>query len=474
MKTSQHYVPLARYTRKAICVAVATLACAMPLADLLPSHAQSLEPVRPTLGEVPIAPTADAGQRVATLAIVAPNAASVDIQSRAQVSALFHTMYEPTSEVELTWTGNQASCTAGSSNQAYRDALIQRINYFRNMAGVPAGVVLDDVMNAKAEQAALMMSANGQLSHSPPTSWQCYTPDGAAAAGKSNLALGYYGVSVIDGYMQDPGNGNGPVGHRRWLLYPQTQQMGAGDVTGGGSYRPTNALWIIDSHYSNLRPATRDVYVAWPPPGYVPYPVVYPRWSFSYPRADFSAATVSLTRNGQTVDVTKETVANGYGENTLVWAINGMGSYDQWPLPAQDTPYEVHISNVNIGGQMQEFTYTVIVFDPSNTAPTSVAVVQAPLSETMTSGDVIGTIVVTDPDAGDSATVTLVAGEGDTDNDRFSIVGDALVLNTTLNAPIKAFYYVRLQAVDSAGNAYTQSLVIIGQPLQIFLPNAQS
>jgi len=410
---------------------------------------------------------------MATLAVAGPDAATVDIQSRTQVAALFHTMYEPTSEVDLTWTGDQASCVSGSTNQTYRDALLQRINYFRNMAGVPAGIVFADDMNAKAEQAALMMSANGQLSHAPPTSWKCYTADGAAAAGKSNLALGYYGVSVIDGYMQDPGNGNGAVGHRRWLLYPQTQQMGTGDVTTVGSYRPTNALWIIDSHYSNLRPATRDVFVAWPPPGYVPYPVVYPRWSFSYPRADFSAANISVTRNGQAVAVTKETVANGYGENTLVWAINGMGSYDQWPLPAQDTPYEVHISNVNIGGQMQEFTYTVIVFDPSNMAPVGVSIVQAPLSDNMTSGDVIGTIVVTDPDAGDSATVTLVTGAGDTDNGRFRISGSKLVLNTTLNAPIKAFYYVRMQAVDSAGNAYTQSLVIVGQPLQIFLPKAQ-
>jgi hypothetical protein len=36
------------------------------------------------------------------------------------------------------------------------------------MAGVPAGVSLDSILNSKDQAAALMMSANRQLSHFPP------------------------------------------------------------------------------------------------------------------------------------------------------------------------------------------------------------------------------------------------------------------------------------------------------------------
>ena len=53
--------------------------------------------------------------------------------------------------------------------------MLLRLNYYRAMAGVPATVTFSDTYNAMDQQAALMMSANGQLSHSPPTTWTCYT-----------------------------------------------------------------------------------------------------------------------------------------------------------------------------------------------------------------------------------------------------------------------------------------------------------
>jgi hypothetical protein len=109
---------------------------------------------------------------------------------------------------------------------------------------VPAVVQLDDVYSGKAQQAALMMSANGQLSHNPPPSWLCYTAEGAQAAGSSNLYLGRFGPAAITGYVYDAGSGNYAVGHRRWILYPQTQRMGTGDIPPVGGARSSNALWV--------------------------------------------------------------------------------------------------------------------------------------------------------------------------------------------------------------------------------------
>ena len=256
----------------------------------------------------------------------------------------------------------------------FQDAVARRINYFRALAGVPAGVAFDATFNAKAQEAALMMSVNDRLDHAPPASWTCYSADGAEAAGNSNLAIGRAGPSAIEGYMEDFGAGNAAVGHRRWLLYPQTQTMGTGDVPSVNPLRAANAVWVFDGNFGGPRPATRNDYVSWPPAGFVPYQVVYARWSFSYPGADFAGATISMTGDGVAVPINVEALAGGRGENTIVWYPNQLNpSVPQpWPRPALDTIYEVTIRNVLVSGAPRDFTYQVIVFDPSTTSPETV------------------------------------------------------------------------------------------------------
>jgi len=196
-------------------------------------------------------------------------------------------------------------------------------------------------------------------SHSPDPGWQCYSLDGAKAARSANLFLGVYSCQAIDGYIQDPGSTNYFVPHRRWLLCPRTNSMGTGDIPPVSGYSAANALWVVGS-MSEERPKTRDDFVAWPPPGYVPYPVVFPRWSFAYEGADFLQASVSMTSHGNNVPVTLLQVVNGYGENTLVWephiALGERPDSDRW--------YAVRVSNVIIKGFVWHFTYVVVIFDP--------------------------------------------------------------------------------------------------------------
>ncbi len=208
------------------------------------------------------------------------------------------------------------------------------------------------------------MSANSNLSHDPPPSWNCYSGAGHSGASSANLALGWYGWNVIDGYMKDPGDGNYAAGHRRWILYPQTRAMGSGDVPSGNGYPASNALVVFDSHLWEPRPTTREAFVAWPPPGYVPYTVVYGRWSFSYPGADFNSATVRMTSEGRQVSIVQAPTVTGYGENTLVWIPDGRGNGETWPQPTRDTAYTVAILNVRINGAPRSFSYTVVIYDP--------------------------------------------------------------------------------------------------------------
>jgi uncharacterized protein YraI len=293
---------------------------------------------------------------------------AVDITSRAASAAFYYSYY--TGQPAIGWTGSQSSCIPGTTSSAFKAAVIDRVAFYRAMAGVPSSVGLSETSSVSNQQAALMFSRNNQLSHTPPTTWACYTAAGAQAAGSSNIALGTYGVGAIDAYMKDAGSNNAAAGHRRWILFPQTQSFGTGDVPSGGGFNAANSLWVWDSNINGPRPATRDGYVAWPPPGYVPYQVVYPRWSFSYPGASFGGASVSVTLNGASVPVAIDSsTANGYGENTIVFRLNGMSHAGTWAIPSSDQTYTVRISGVSVGGQSRTFTYNVTIFDPATVDP---------------------------------------------------------------------------------------------------------
>lgn len=308
------------------------------LDGLIPPHAP----------DAPQAPQADSGF-------------TLDVSQREAVRLFYKTVFSSSANVASGWSGSTAGCAAGETSAAYKAATLRRINWFRAMAGVPASVQLDATFNARAQQAALMMAANNQLSHFPPTSWACYTATGAEAAGKSNLSLGRAGAdSIAEGYMRDSGANNAAVGHRRWVLYPQTQLMGVGDADGSVK---ANALWVFDANISGPRPAVRDEFVAWPTAGYVPHAAVYPRWSFSFPQADFSAATVTMTEDGAPLPTRTEPVSTGVGENTLVWFPGSYADGMGWARPAGDTVYRVTLGNVLVGGVARSFSYTVVVFD---------------------------------------------------------------------------------------------------------------
>lgn len=335
------------------------------------------------LGEPPIAPGYMEMIRPPAPLEVPDVSLSVNPADRDASRNFYLTCYANATQPSHNWTGNVSTCTAGDTAAAFKDAVALRINYFRAMAGVPANITLYAAYNAVAQQAALMMSANNALNHSPPSTWSCYTAAGYDGASHSNLSLGSDGWEAVSRYMEDSGAGNSFVGHRRWVLYPQSQAMGTGDIPAASGYGSANALRVMDN-YGAGRPATREEYVAWPPPGFVPYQVVYPRWSFAYDGADFSSAKVTVTQNGSLVPVTLQACVSGYGENTLVWSFDGISG---WPKPGSDTSYDVSVNNVLTGGTPRNFSYRVTVFDPdvvdtqlSNDVPLN-QVMTAPISQ---------------------------------------------------------------------------------------------
>jgi uncharacterized protein YkwD len=324
----------------------------------------------PTLGDAPKAPTDVSGlpgrgfrPKIVTGGFV------VDTSSREQVRSFYNAVYTSSDGVPIGTTANISTCTPGTNSAVFQQAVLRRINWFRALAGLPAAVTFDADESAQCQAAALMMSANTNLQHVgiPPT-WHCFSTDGTNAAASSNLALGYDGPDAVMSYVWDYGANNYEAGHRRWILYPQTQVMGAGDVPQQGNFSPANATWVFDANYGGPRPSTRTSFVSWPPAGYAPYPVVYPQWSFAPSNADLSGATVSVKSNGVNVAVTTQTYVIGYGENTLVWYPSGLdptSSSTMFPFNGTDTVYSVTISNVITAAGYQNFSYNVTIFDPA-------------------------------------------------------------------------------------------------------------
>lgn len=327
---------------------------------------------------------------------------TVNTQNREEVVEFFQTTYQA-SETELTgFTGDVDACEAGTISKNFKEALLRRINFFRAMAGLRAGVSLDEGLNAKCQEAALMMLAERSLSHFPDTSWACYSNAGAEAAEKSNLSLAFVPkgrAQHIDLFMADPGAINFLVGHRRWILDPRQDKMGAGytemdgtvlgpsyfevlspsvatgrasvdaaDVhgpaqTGGDAL----ALWVIGPF--GPREETPNG-VPYPPAGNVPYQIVYERWSFSLADANFDNATVTMSENGNPLSLNVEELKNDqeFGDNTIVWVPQGMplqqtGIIDHHAGPSGDVTYTVMINNVMVNNTPRNFTYEVTVID---------------------------------------------------------------------------------------------------------------
>jgi hypothetical protein len=290
----------------------------------------------------------------------------IDPQNRNQVAQAYQTIYVPEGNVPIGWNGNVGSCNAGTTSGAYESATIERVNFYRALSGLPGTVGLfSEPEGTDTQAAALIFSANQSLSHSPPSNWLCWTQAGADGAGNSNIALGFgndaaAGPGAVDLYMDDGGAGNTAAGHRRWVLFPPQAQMASGSIP----YNPqwaSNALWVLGPFGS--RPPTPNG-VAWPPRGYVPWqllPADSNRWSFSFPNASFSNASVTMTRNGQSLGAPAyESVQNGYGDNTLVWLPQGV-TYTQ---PAQDVTYHVVVSGMTGSGVPSSIAYDVVVIDP--------------------------------------------------------------------------------------------------------------
>jgi uncharacterized protein YkwD len=283
---------------------------------------------------------------------------AVNTGSKAAVNAAYWSEYAPRANVLVDWLGGSLlGCLPGLTSSYTNNGTLDALNYVRSLAGL-APVSFSSSMNANAQRAALIMAANNALSHSPSSNWKCWTSTGAATAGKSNLALAYPQLKagqIIDLYMDDRGEGNVAVGHRRWILNPFATVMGS------GSTDTANALTVIGPT-NQYRP--NPSYVGWPSAGYFPNALEPSgRWSLSSgsKAVSFRYAKIYVYRaDGVQVPVRKYSVHGGYAQPTVVWQMPSSFS--------KTTSYKVGITGIKKSGYSGSLrtSYTVRLFTPSH------------------------------------------------------------------------------------------------------------
>lgn len=293
----------------------------------------------------------------------------IDRSSRADVRDAYLDRFVPAVETPTGWTGSTATCQLGTESAASRRATLDTVNFYRAMVGL-GPVTLDKDWSTKALRAALMMDAANSLSHYPSSNWPCGTSDGIVAAGRSNLFWSSCcsGAVSVPAYIIDEGANNAPVGHRRWLLSPEISRIGVGSTT------QANAIWVVPD--SGDPGTTGPGWIAWPPAGNVPMPLVVGtdasgvqrtlgRWSLSTRSslgADFSQAKVSAELNdGRPLIVTiEDRPAGGFRSGSaIVW--NVRRPTGGFPITKNIT-VKITVRDIRVGGSMVSRSYTVRLF----------------------------------------------------------------------------------------------------------------
>ncbi|MGC6479607.1 MAG: hypothetical protein ACON42_04420 [Flavobacteriaceae bacterium] len=257
------------------------------------------------------------------------------------------------------WSGSNSGCNAGSIPEAVNDKVIQRINYLRRLVGLNDNCTLDRSWNAAMQECVLVMDANNRISHSPSSSWSCYTSSAYTIAQKSNLSQGNHSVNAVMSQIRDRGNHNKAVGHRRWILFSRQLKYAHGSTDN------FQALAVINLDFGNTN---FPEYHAYPAEGFMPQNIVYDRWSFSIPglgndlqgsQISFQSASVEMTGpTGEEVSLNIIHREQTLADKTIVWEPQGIVRSGEG-----DKTYTITISGIQ-GAPSSSYTYTTTLFNP--------------------------------------------------------------------------------------------------------------
>jgi Ca2+-binding RTX toxin-like protein len=139
-----------------------------------------------------------------------------------------------------------------------------------------------------------------------------------------------------------------------------------------------------------------------------------------------------------------------------LFAINGTNLVVAGALDFETaTSHQVTVRVTDSGNNTYDETFVVGVTDV-NEAPTDIALSNATVAENSANGTVVGSLSAIDPDAGDTATFTLLDDAGG----RFAINGTDLVVVGSLDYETATSHQVTVRVTDSGSNTYDETFVV--------------
>ncbi len=146
------------------------------------------------------------------------------------------------------------------------------------------------------------------------------------------------------------------------------------------------------------------------------------------------------------------TLVSGEGSSgNAAFQIVGATLVTTEPLDFEEqSSYSVRIRTTDSGGLFTEQVFVISVTDV-NEAPTGIVLDSSTVGENLPAETLVGTLSTIDPDAGDSHTYSIVAGQGDADNASFAISDNTLVTTEPLDFEQQSSYSVRVRSTDSGG-----------------------
>lgn len=260
------------------------------------------------------------------------------------------------------------ACTSGTLKDSVKATFLAQLNTIRALHNLPA-VAYSNEEDSQEQDTSLMMAVAKQLSHTPATTWPCYSSSGAAGAGSSNL-VGGWGTGLPFNSEDDylglwlTENGSADIGHRRWILSPFLGKTSYGRVAvvlADGSRASAASMRVFNFHTSPAVPSGIPPFVAYP---YGDYPQRYfglgnylsftaissTSSSWANQAVSFASATITVTGPAGAMTVTDVSTDNqGYGvPNSIQWRVTGLQA---------GTTYTVKISGVS-GAPQTSYTYT--------------------------------------------------------------------------------------------------------------------
>lgn len=223
-------------------------------------------------------------------------------------------------------------CAPGVLPAATREGALRLTNTFRWLAGL-GPVALDARDNDAAQACAVLTEANGQMSHTPPRTWSCWSQLGYDGTSRSNIIglPGAYRINAyaaVGGWLDEARDLSGSLGHRRWILSPELSVIGYGQSLGYA------CMYVLDDRMAVRR---RDR-VSWPSEGYFPMEAMTRTWSVSSSALGLSARTaVQVWINGRATTVQPTVRPIGPGDDTVSW---------EMPAVAADSEVRVRVTGV--------------------------------------------------------------------------------------------------------------------------------